>query len=56
MKPSSAKVSDDTKQIYVQLPLKDFLCNTRNGKILKWGVVVVEDGNQDGKNRYAYYA
>ncbi|XP_053398121.1 tyrosine-protein phosphatase 10D-like [Mercenaria mercenaria] len=43
MQPSKAKVSDDERQIAVKLPLKDLLCNIRNGQLKRWGVVVAQE-------------
>ncbi|XP_053398124.1 phosphatidylinositol phosphatase PTPRQ-like [Mercenaria mercenaria] len=43
MQPSKVKVSDDERQIAVKLPLKDLLCNIRNGQLKRWGVVVAQE-------------
>ncbi|XP_053398119.1 receptor-type tyrosine-protein phosphatase beta-like [Mercenaria mercenaria] len=43
MQPSKAKLLDHERQIAVKLPLKDLLCNIRNGQLKRWGVVVAQE-------------
>ncbi|XP_053390693.1 tyrosine-protein phosphatase 10D-like isoform X2 [Mercenaria mercenaria] len=47
MKASPVKVSDEERQISVQLPLHNLLCNSLNGPPVRWGVVVVQNGKQN---------
>ncbi|XP_053398126.1 tyrosine-protein phosphatase 10D-like [Mercenaria mercenaria] len=47
IRPSPVEVPDKERQISVQLPLHDLLCNLFNGQPIRWGVIVVQDGNQN---------
>lgn len=48
MQPGNSKVSDNERQISVQLPLEKLLCNTRSGNLTRWGVIVSESSQATG--------
>ncbi|XP_053390361.1 tyrosine-protein phosphatase Lar-like, partial [Mercenaria mercenaria] len=49
MQQSQVKPADDERQIAVKLPLRDLLCNIRNGKLTRWGVIVSQESQATDK-------